>query len=290
MAESNTSTDILPDKIEELPANTLIQHGSLSDRIYLIRRGNMPAPELAAHLNTLAAQNQYSKIITKINHTELEIFVNLGYTIEAFIPGYFPDSGAMYIVTRYLTSTREKEDNLTVYREVLQTALTKQGTDRRPADINGSIRQCTLEDIENMAELYRRVFPTYPFPISNTQYLHHTMQDAVDYYCIETEGKIVALASAELDYENSAAEMTDFATLPEFRNRGFAFRLLGNIESSTRRKGIQTFFTIARAGSCGINITFAKAGYRFGGRLKNNTNIGGQIESMNIWYKGKTHL
>jgi hypothetical protein len=34
-----------------------------------------------------------------------------------------------------------------------------------------------------------------------------------------------------------------------------------------------------------MNITFAKAGYAYGGRLHNNTNIAGNIESMNVWYK-----
>ena len=34
-----------------------------------------------------------------------------------------------------------------------------------------------------------------------------------------------------------------------------------------------------------MNITFAKAGYTYGGRLINNTNISGQIESIKVWYR-----
>jgi hypothetical protein len=34
-----------------------------------------------------------------------------------------------------------------------------------------------------------------------------------------------------------------------------------------------------------MNITFSKLGYKYGGLLKNNTNISGAIESMNVWYK-----
>jgi len=52
-----------------------------------------------------------------------------------------------------------------------------------------------------------------------------------------------------------------------------------------KNKGIKTAYTIARAMSAGMNVTFSKTGYRFGGRLKNNTNISGNIESMNVWYK-----
>ena len=50
-----------------------------------------------------------------------------------------------------------------------------------------------------------------------------------------------------------------------------------------RERGLQTAFTIARAYSAGMNITFAKHGYQFGGTLTSNTNISGKIESMNIW-------
>jgi len=34
-----------------------------------------------------------------------------------------------------------------------------------------------------------------------------------------------------------------------------------------------------------MNITFARNNYSFAGTLINNTNISGQIESMNVWYK-----
>ena len=50
-------------------------------------------------------------------------------------------------------------------------------------------------------------------------------------------------------------------------------------------KDIITAYTIARAISFGMNITFAKNGYKYSGTLKNNTNISGKLESMNVWYK-----
>lgn len=34
-----------------------------------------------------------------------------------------------------------------------------------------------------------------------------------------------------------------------------------------------------------MNVTFARQGYTLSGRLKNNTDIAGTIESMNVWYK-----
>ena len=52
-----------------------------------------------------------------------------------------------------------------------------------------------------------------------------------------------------------------------------------------KSSGILNAYTIARAISPGMNITFARLGYHYGGRLVNNTQISGGLESMNIWYK-----
>ena len=111
------------------------------------------------------------------------------------------------------------------------------------------------------------------------------MESDVEYSCIETDGEIVAVSSAEMDKKNLNAEMTDFATLPEWRSKKFAQHLLAFMEREIRKKKIKTAYTIARAVSVGMNITFRKSGYHFAGRLKNNTNIAGSIESMNVWYK-----
>ena len=97
--------------------------------------------------------------------------------------------------------------------------------------------------------------------------------------------KIVSLASSEIDYEAGNVEMTDFATLPRYRGQGLGHWLLSRMETEMRSEGIATAYTIARALERGINILFARRGYEYGGTIHNNTNIGGQIESMNVWYK-----
>jgi putative beta-lysine N-acetyltransferase len=79
--------------------------------------------------------------------------------------------------------------------------------------------------------------------------------------------------------------MTDFATLPEHRGENIALYLLDFMEKAMKKRGYKTAYTIARALSYGMNITFAKAAYKMGGTLINNTNICGKIESMNVWHK-----
>jgi putative beta-lysine N-acetyltransferase len=140
-------------------------------------------------------------------------------------------------------------------------------------------------DVAIMAELYREVFQSYPFPIHKPDYLLSTMQSHVAYFLVFNDNRLVAQSSAEMDEEASNAEMTDFATHPDCRGQGLASYLLHEMEQAMKKRGIHTAYTIARAVSWGMNKTFARLGYDFGGTLINNTQISGAIESMNIWYK-----
>jgi putative beta-lysine N-acetyltransferase len=141
------------------------------------------------------------------------------------------------------------------------------------------------EDASLMAELYRQVFATYPFPIHDETYLRQTMETNVIYFGIWEEDGLIALASAEIDRSGKNAEMTDFATRPDCRGRGLANYLLAQAEAAAEKLGIKTAYTIARAYSAGMNITFARNGYTFSGTLTHNTQISGKLESMNVWYK-----
>jgi putative beta-lysine N-acetyltransferase len=111
------------------------------------------------------------------------------------------------------------------------------------------------------------------------------MHSHVAYFCVERGGQIVALSSAEMDEKNGNVEMTDFATDISWRGRRLATLLLAHMEDAMLQKGLFTAYTISRAASYSINVTFSSMGYSFGGLLVNNTNIAGQIESMTVWYK-----
>jgi putative beta-lysine N-acetyltransferase len=88
-----------------------------------------------------------------------------------------------------------------------------------------------------------------------------------------------------MDTADSNVEMTDFATLPELRGKGYSYYLLDEMEKNMSDTGIKTAYTIARARSYGMNTVFSRHSYIYAGTLVNNTNISGGIESMNVWYK-----
>ena len=111
------------------------------------------------------------------------------------------------------------------------------------------------------------------------------MEAGARYFCIRPQGRIVAIAAAEINAEHQNAEMTDFATLPGWRGRGLAGLLLCQLELTARELGMKTAYTISRAASKPMNAVFYSRGYAYAGFLRKNTSIGGRLESMTVWHK-----
>jgi beta-lysine N6-acetyltransferase len=269
------------DRIERLGAS-LIQHGPANRRVYLMKPAAPDLPGLPARLIEFARERGYTKVFAKFPAPARGVFEAAGYEIEARVEGYYRGETAALFAGYYLDPARREGDRGEAVR-IRELALSRAGADEKPAAV--APRRLTADRTEAASELYREVFESYPFPIHNPAYLRRTMDSHIDYYGIWEEDRLLALASAEKEPESLAAELTDFATRKEARGRSLAGLLLERMEEDLRAAGYLTGFTIARALSAGMNITFARAGYRFGGLLWNNTQICGRLEPMNVWYK-----
>jgi len=275
---------VIRDVIEPFEGAT-IQHGPLNRRIYLIKLGAAEPAALCSSLEQLAKRNGYEKIFGKVPAAVGDMFLNAGFQREAAIPGFYQRREEAWFVAKYFSRDRQREDKAEEYENVLRVTEQKRQYPGQPTFEGFMIRPCVEADAKAMSHVYRTVFPSYPFPIDDPEYLVQTMRSHIDYFGVERKGKLIALSSAEMDVTEQNVEMTDFATLPAWRGRGLAFALLAHMEEAMRAKGMKTAYTIARAISPGMNITFARHAYQYGGRLINNTNISGSIESMNVWYK-----
>ncbi|HOP05717.1 MAG TPA: putative beta-lysine N-acetyltransferase [candidate division Zixibacteria bacterium] len=274
------------DTIEKFHGS-IIQHGPLSNRIYLMKIGEADPDELVAELAKLAHERGYTKIFAKVPVGKVTPFEAAGYTVEAKILGFYNGVEAADFLGYYPDKKRRELSNEDELNEVIDITRRKNegGASNRILPEHGVLRLCQPSDVARMAYIYREVFPSYPFPIDNPDYLLRTMRTHVLYFGVEVSNILVSLSSAEMDEASGNVEMTDFATLPNYRGNSFATVLLEQMENAMRVRGVKTAYTIARAISPGMNITFARCGYAFGGRLINNTNISGSIESMNVWYK-----
>ncbi|MBN2110265.1 MAG: putative beta-lysine N-acetyltransferase [Methanosarcinaceae archaeon] len=275
----------MTDKVEAL-GNSLIQHGSFNNRVYLMHLSPPDHASILDDLEKIARDNRYSKIFAKIPSCLKEDFLSSGYREEAHVPGFFGGGEDASFMCKYFTGSRMLDEDARSNKEVLETALSRDSEDGVVLPgMNASCMLCTAEDVESMAQVYRKVFATYPFPIHDPSYLLATMSENVLYFCIKENDSIVALASCEMDIENRNVEMTDFATLPGFRGRGSSRYLLSRMEEEMSCRGMITSYTIARACSFGMNIVFSRNSYGYAGTLVKNTNIAGKLENMNVWYK-----
>ena len=278
---------MMQDKIEILGKGSKIQHGELNKRVYLMKLDVNDSPFIIQQINSLARKYRYSKIFCKVPEWTAPLFYANGFILEAQIPSFYKGTETAFLVSKFLNSDRLLEietDKLYEFSKILKEADKIQNRESTEKS-NYKIRMLNKNDSEKITAVYRKIFETYPFPIHNPMYILNMIQEGVQYFAIEIEKQIVALASADVDINEQNAEMTDFATLPQYRSKGMALMLLSEMEKQMKKQGIKTLYTIARLKSPGINKIFLKMGYTFSGTLIKNTNIAGKIESMNVYYK-----
>lgn len=262
-----------------------IHHGKGNNRIYLYKLERDDVPGIIPELDRLAKEKGYSKIITKIHADLLPVFQINGYTSEAYIPRFFNGKTDCIMVSKFTEEKRKK----------IPTGLMDTFFSLFSKDCNNSVQPLVsdfqikkLEESDAIAatELFKQVFETYPFPVYDPQYIIQTMRNRTAiYFGVYEENRLIGISTAETDFDKENAEMTDFAVLPEFRGNKLAYHLLSHMEAEIKMEGIKTVYTIARLAEPGMNLTFMRSGYKFSGTLINNTNIGGSIESMNVFYK-----
>ena len=265
--------------------NSLIRHGPNSDRVYLMKLDTNDLPWLTSKLDMLTQQHGYTKIFAKVPVPHEKAFRGCGYEREGLIPRFYRGETAAAFLGKVLAPERAARCDWKGIKSIVAMAIAKRGEPVVSLPDGYRLRSARPGDADALAELYGNVFASYPFPIQDPTYVAETMQQHVRYFVAEQDEEIVAAAASEMDPDNLNVEMTDFATRPAHRGRGLAGNLLLFMETKMRRQGMRTLYTIARAISPGINITFARCGYEHGGTLVNNTQISGSIESMNLWYR-----
>jgi beta-lysine N6-acetyltransferase len=265
---------------------SVIQHGPHNNRIYLMRLKTDNAHSLIVTLDDMASKNGYGKIFAKIPTPAWNAFKSADYIKEAVVPGFFKGKTDGFFIAKYFSEKRQKAQNVEkLLGLVKQTGKRSAKNNHRTGKATREVVSCKPSDAEEMSVIYQQVFKSYPFPIQKPIYLKRMMKEGVLYFRIRIEGRIAAIAAAEIDLVNQNAEMTDFATLPKWRGKGLAGMLLSHMDKKTRKLGIKTAYTIARAASHGMNSVFKNSGYNYSGLLKNNSQICGSIQSMTVWYK-----
>lgn len=282
-------TETQLDRTERI-GDAVVQHGHLSDRVYLLEPGESATSDVAL-MERLAQDHGYSKLFAKMPEDRMRPFLDAGFHVEARVPGGAGEQDLVFC-SRFLSRERAIErfpDEVARTADAATLAGAPLGPAPAPALPTGLQRPCvaTPSDAETLAALYGDVFASYPFPIHDPRFVLESMDAGTVYLLIrdEVSDQIVAAASAEPSFHPQTCEMTDFATVPERRGLGLASVLLHELDTHAASAGRHVAYTIARATSVGMNRVFARQGYTHAGTLVNNTNIAGRIESMHVWYR-----
>lgn len=240
--------------------------------------------ELAEKLPSLARQEQATKITIYAKKEEVDFFRSLRYVEEGSITGFFAGKNA-YLLSVFPDPKRGHSSKPREADEILKLSLGQPMVERRMLADSLILRPAHSGDAEELANLFLAVFPQYPTPVYDPAYIKLVMDSHVDFMLIEEHGKMISVASADITYENRCAELTDCATLPAYRGQSLLSHLFFALEDHLQKKNIDYLFTLTRAISPAMNITAARHGYRYQGRLINNCIISTGFEDMNIWVK-----
>jgi len=227
------------DTIEQI-GGSLVQHGELNNRIYLMHLDPADLPGIIPRIDRMADECGYSKICAKVPASESGPFLDAGYTEEARVEGMFHGREDGVFLARYPDPDRRVVAGRESIGDVLVKALDRWGA-RQEIGLPSHLvcRECGPGDAEALAGLFASVFETYPFPITDPAYIRSTMEShIIRYWAIWDDSTAVAASSAEMAPEEWNVEMTDFATHLICRGYRLSSYLLG------------VAYTISRAESC----------------------------------------
>ena len=265
----------------------LVLDDSHSDRVRCDHPNSSDGRAIAYFLIGAATCHGRTKVLTMVDERLIDELRGQGFTLAGTMPRFYGGERACGVLTYNLADERR---NLANPKEVARAEEIFSGHD--PLDVEEISEGTSMEtvrakaeDAERIAELIDKTFFDYPTPSHDPDYIRAQILEGTPFRFIEEEGRLVACASADLIREARTAELTDCATLPEFRKRGFMLALLTDLISDLEGIQYKSAFTYARARVPGINVLFKKLGFEFCGSIHQSCRIGEGLEDMNMWIR-----
>ncbi|MEY8347250.1 putative beta-lysine N-acetyltransferase [Bacillus cereus] len=243
---------------------------------------------LMQKIEELAEKHSFTKCIIKGKGEHVSTWLSFGFLLEATIPHYFQGHDAYFFV-KYRDDERRNSIQWIDEDRIIDGVREKEVKEKQVPE-KFVLRKATEADAEELASVFGKVFEIYPTPLNEADYVAQTMKEDTIYYVYESEGRIISTASAEMNVKEGNAELTNCATLPEYRKHGFMKSLLIKLEEELQERAIFCSYTIARSLSFGMNAAFHQLGYTYTGRLANNCYIFDKLEDMNVWVKDLSHM
>ncbi len=275
-----------------------------SDRVRCDHPNTSQGTAIAYFLAGAAHCLQRSKVLTLVEESIAPELINEGFTLAGTMPGFYRGETGCSVLTYNIDARRKQmahpregarvEEIVDRYRRLDDVEITQRydylGDDEIVAETQESeVEVRTIlalpSDAARIAQLIDLTFQDYPTPSHDPAYVASQIENGVPFRFVEVGGKVVACASAELVPDARTAELTDCATLPEYRERGHMKILLADLMWDLEQKGYCSAHTFSRARIPGINVLFKKLGFEHCGSIHQSCRIGDGLEDMNIWIR-----
>lgn len=234
---------------------------------------------LADRMREQAEDSGRGRIVVLSSEPVAAGLLHAGFELEGRIPGFYSGQSDCWVVGDYPDGARG-ELAAPADVERVQQILACTGTRPRP-DIG--TRLATEDDAAAVAALLGECFAEYPTPSTRPDYIAAAITDGVPFRVVESDGGVVAVASADLVRSAATAEITDCATHPSARGRGLMRAIIADLLKDLQQMQYPTAFSLARATEPGINIALQRMGFVLQGTMSQSCRIGSGIEDMNIW-------
>lgn len=277
----------MTDKVEKI-GDSLVQHGKYNDRVYLMNLSQKDFPEIINNLENLADEKNYRKVIAKVPQWGWDKFQMNGYELEARIPKYFNGRSELRIYSKFFGENivRMSAIEKKVIKENIRIVKKHQNKISNNYAIPGiKIRKIRKNEISDVSALYKEFYKTYPFPIYANEYLLDLINDGVLFAGAYKHDQLCAVMGCEVNQTFKNAEIMACAFNKISTGSNVLIGLFNFLSDKLIEKDTKTVYSIVRALDSNLNSSFRKMGLRYFGTLENNTNIHGQVESMNVWSK-----
>ncbi len=239
--------------------------------------------ELLNFVNQAAAAHQLEKIIFPVRRKHLSDLKH-GFCPEGWVEGFFKGEDGCFL-TSYPVSRRCKSGNLRIMVSLVRDIQYQRHQAPPPLPVGCALYTPGIKDAAELGRLFKSAFTSYPSPVDQPAYLAGTMGKSALFKTVKKDGRLISVATAEIDIDKGNAELTNCATLPDSRGGGLMSNLIAALERECLARRINSLYSLARASSYGMNLVFHRLGYRYRGTLINNCHISGSYENMNIWSK-----
>lgn len=281
--------DTIFDTLEQLNG-VLLQHGNAHNRVYVTNVENKEDwTLLLPKIEHLAKSKRYHKILGRVPEEAKEHFETNGYKVEAKIPGLYNGQKDGYFLADYLEKERGtcSEQELRTIASVKTIAKAASGSSSDSyfeLPKHFEVRKLISEDYATMVRLHGKAFKSYAFPINKVAYIKELAENDHEFYGLFKENELLVSTILKIQNKEASIEIADFATHPDYRGQNLSYYVLQKIMGDMDQSAFKTIYSLVRATSYGLNITFSKHGFFLGGTLLKNTQIDNRLESMNVWY------